>query len=169
MGSTRDRFSLDKLDIKILSALGRDGRMTKLQLSEEVYLSATPCWERMKKLEKSGVIKGYHARFDIRSLTGVSYSRVEITMQHFSISNATIFEKFIKTVPEVIECESVLGNVDFILKILSRNIEEYLQIIERIHIDSGVNISHKTFPVSKVVKEPNQVDIQQLYEIFMEN
>ncbi|MBL4836887.1 MAG: winged helix-turn-helix transcriptional regulator [Kordiimonadaceae bacterium] len=70
MKHIKDPSKLDKLDIKILSALSRDGRMTKLQLSEEVSLSATPCWGRMKKLEKSGIIKGYHAAFDIRSLAG---------------------------------------------------------------------------------------------------
>jgi len=158
--------SLDKLDVRILSALSRDGRMSKLQLSEEVYLSATPCWERMKKLEKSGMIRGYHASFDMRALVGGSYSRVEVSILDFSITNAIIFERFIMSVPQVIECESVLGGVDFLLKILSRDIEDYQQIIEHICLDCGVTISHKTFPISKVIKDPTHVDIAQLHKII---
>lgn len=157
---------LDKLDIKILSALSRDGRMTKLQLSEEISLSATPCWERMKKLEKSGIIKGYHAAFDLRALTGVFYTRVEVTIRNHTIHRAEKFEKIIKSMPEVIECEAVLGSVDYILKILSQNIENYQQIIAQIHEEEDIELDYRSLPVSKVIKEPYQADILEIYETF---
>jgi len=142
--------------------------MTKLQLSEEVSLSATPCWERMKKLEKTGIIQGYHAAFDLKALTGVFYSRVEVTLKNYSMMTAAKFEKFIKSMPEVIECESVLGSLDYVLKVLSRNVEDYQETIERLCEQSGVEIDFRTFPVSKVIKEPNQTDVLEIYNTFVE-
>ena len=162
------RGSLDPLDIKILTALHLDGRMTKSQLSAEVFLSASPCWERMKKLEKIGIIKGYHAVIDLKALAGVSYYRVEIDIRQFSIAKGLSFEKFIRTMPEVIECEAIFGNVDYMLKILSLNVDDYQQTIEKIHLNCGVTFSHKTFPVSKVIKESHQLDIQLIYQNFLE-
>ncbi|MDX1653903.1 MAG: Lrp/AsnC family transcriptional regulator, partial [Candidatus Competibacteraceae bacterium] len=57
-------MKLDAYDIRILAALQRDGRMTKTRLAEEIHLSPSPCWERLRKLEKAGIIRGYHARVD---------------------------------------------------------------------------------------------------------
>ena len=93
MASMKYRGNLDHLDIKILTALHLDGRMTKSQLSAEVFLSASPCWERMKKLEKMGVIKGYHAAIDLKALANFSYSRVEIDIHQFLYCQRSIVRK----------------------------------------------------------------------------
>ena len=167
--SIKYRENVDLLDIKILSALNIDGRMSKSQLSVEVFLSASPCWERMKKLERNGIIKGYHAAIDLKALAGVCYSRVEIDIHQFTLAKGLLFEKFIKSIPEIIECESILGNVDYILKVLYHNLENYQQTIENLHLNSGVDFSHKTFPVAKIIKEPHQLDIQLIYQNFLLN
>jgi len=161
-------IELDKIDVKIISALHRDGRMTKLQLSEEVGLSATPCWERMKKLEKKGVIKGYHAELDLKKITYLYFSRVEITIKDHTLAKASSFEKIICSISEVIECEAVLGNIDYVLKILSRNIEEYQLIIEKL-LDSCLPIvlDYKTLPVSKIIKEANQSNIHEILTRYL--
>lgn len=150
MSYAKVRENIDLLDIKILSALNLDGRMTKSQLSAEVFLSASPCWERMKKLEKIGIIKGYHAAIDLKALAGISYCRVEINIRQFTLAKGLIFEKFIRAMPEIVECEAIFGDVDYILEILSVDIEDYQQTIENIHLNSAVNFSHKTFPVAKI-------------------
>jgi len=165
--SIKNRENVDLLDIKILAALNIDGRMTKSQLSAEVFLSASPCWQRMKKLESVGIIKGYHAAIDLKALAGVSYSRIEINIHQFTIAKGLLFEKYIRAMPEVVECEATLGSVDYILKILSRNVENYQNTIEKIHLESKINFSHKTFPVSKIIKESHQLDIQFIYQNFI--
>lgn len=57
---------LDAIDLKILDAIQRDGRITKLALADQVGLSPTPCWTRLRKLEKAGIVSGYHARIAMR-------------------------------------------------------------------------------------------------------
>ena len=57
---------LDPIDIRILATLQKEGRITKLALAERVNLSPTPCWERLRRLEKAGLITGYHARLSLR-------------------------------------------------------------------------------------------------------
>jgi len=162
------RITLDRIDIKIICALHRDGRMTKLQLSEEVGLSATPCWERMKKLEKNGIIKGYYAELDLKKVTYISLSRVEITLKDHTLAKAAIFEKIINSMPEVTECEAVLGNIDYVLKVLYRNVEEYQTIIENLlERCLPIEIEYKTLPVSKIVKEINQSNMHEVITRYL--
>ena len=66
---------LDAIDLKILDAIQRDGRITKLALAEKVGLSPTPCWMRLRRLEKAGIISGYHARGDRRVVKPVDCER----------------------------------------------------------------------------------------------
>lgn len=159
-------MKMDKLDIKILSALYQNGRMTKLQLSDVVGLSATPCWERIKKLEKAGIIQGYHAEVDLRELANVSFSRVEITLRNYSLSVARKFEEMIRQFPQVTECEAVLGEVDYILKVLSRGVDDYLKIIETIQSLGHIEVDYKTLAISKVIKTPQQTNLEEIYNHF---
>ncbi|PHZ86522.1 Lrp/AsnC family transcriptional regulator [Paremcibacter congregatus] len=159
-------MKMDRLDIKILSALCQNGRMTKLQLSDVVGLSATPCWERIKKLEKAGIIQGYHAELDLRELANVSYSRVEVTLKNYSLSVSRKFEQMIEKMPQVIECEAVLGDVDYILKILSRGVDDYLAIIEEFTTTGHIEFDYKTLAVSKVIKSPHQTNVEEIYNYF---
>ncbi len=158
--------NLDKFDIKIISALQLDGRITKLQLAEKIGLSATPCWERMKKLEKAGIIKGYHAELDICKLIDVFYTRIEITLKKYSLALAAEFEKLLCYLPEVIECEAMLGDVDYTIKVLSRNMEEYQQFIEKILKDDRFEIDFKSFPVSKIIKQSNHLNVEKIYNHY---
>ncbi|SEK38889.1 transcriptional regulator, AsnC family [Colwellia chukchiensis] len=163
MSKTNKKVGLDRIDLKILSALSRDGRMTKLQLSEEVGLSATPCWERMKKLEKNGTIKGYRAELNLNKIIDVSYYRVEISIKNYSTAKANEFEKLVASIAEIVECEAVLGSIDYLLKIVSPHIDAYQKTIEYLLGCSDLDIDHKTIPISKNVKTASQLDIKKLY------
>ena len=68
MAATR----LDAIDLRILDAVQRDGRITKLALADKVGLSPTPCWMRLRKLEKAGIVSGYHASIAMRSIAPVA-------------------------------------------------------------------------------------------------
>lgn len=76
MGAPR----LDAIDIRILDAIQRDGRITKLALAERAGISPTPCWTRLRRLEKAGIITGYHARLSLRLVAPVASILVEVTL-----------------------------------------------------------------------------------------
>ena len=95
---------LDAFDIKILAALQRNGRMTKLKLAEEINLSPSPCWERLRRLEEAGIIRGYHAEIDIDQLTRSTVVFVEVTLQSHQAHDFRRFEDTIKEIPEIVEC-----------------------------------------------------------------
>jgi len=164
MKHSADFTKLDPFDVKILEALHRNGRITKLQLAEEIGLSSTPCWERMNKLERASVIQGYHAELDYRKLVSVSYFRVFITIRNYTLAISRTFEKMVKAMTEVIECEAVLGERDYVLRIMANSVDEYVLTME--DILGKVEIDYQTLPVSKVVKSQRDVNIEELYDRF---
>ncbi len=156
------KVTLDKIDIKIISLLQKNGRITKLELSDKVALSATPCWERMKKLERNGIIKGYSAEIDIDKLINYSMSRVEITLKNYTTAKAAEFEKVVNSMPEIVECEAVLGHIDYILKVFSADVDEYQKTIERLLNNSQLDIVHRTLPISKTIKKLEHINVQDI-------
>ena len=73
-------LKLDAIDLRILDAIQRDGRITKLALAEKAGLSPTPCWMRLRKLEKAGIVTGYHASVAVRAIAPVATVLVEVTL-----------------------------------------------------------------------------------------
>ncbi|WP_321397064.1 Lrp/AsnC family transcriptional regulator [Emcibacter sp.] len=165
MSSYLTRLKLDRLDFKIISALLKRGRITKVELSEQVGLSASPCWERMKRLEKEGIIRGYHADIDFSKLMNISCFRVEVTLHNYSMNVARQFEELVRRLPEVIECEAVLGRVDYILKVAAPSIEQYQELIERILDQEKISFDYVTFPVAKPVKSLHDMSLQALVDM----
>jgi Lrp/AsnC family transcriptional regulator, leucine-responsive regulatory protein len=120
---------LDKIDLTILKKLQEDGRMTNLQLSQEIGLSPAPTLERVRKLEKTGFIKSYHAVVNEEEL-GIGIKaiiQVSLTRQ---IENAIqSFVKKISTIDEIVECIQVTGSFDYQLKIMVENIPAFNKLI----------------------------------------
>ncbi|TIT99287.1 MAG: Lrp/AsnC family transcriptional regulator, partial [Mesorhizobium sp.] len=71
-------LKLDQIDLKILDVVQRDGRITKLALADKVGLSPTPCWMRLRKLEKAGIVSGYHAKVAMRAVAPVATVLMEV-------------------------------------------------------------------------------------------
>ncbi|MFC3051865.1 Lrp/AsnC family transcriptional regulator [Kordiimonas pumila] len=144
---------LDRFDVAILEALQRDGRMTRVKLSEVVGLSPTPCHERVKRLEKDKYIKSYHAQVDINRFMKISLVYVTITLGSHRASDFTIFERNIKQYPEVLECHALGGGIDYILKVIAHNITDYQNFMEGL-LESNIGINqYFTHFVTKPVKE----------------
>jgi len=107
---------LDRIDRKILVELQQDGRLSNVELARRVGLSATPCLERVKKLEREGYILGYKAVVDPAKLGQGLSVYVEVTITKTS---ADVFDEFsaaVKKHNEIIECHLVSGNFDFLLR-----------------------------------------------------
>src|SRR6478735_806782 len=106
---------LDPIDLKILDAIQRNGRITKLALAEQVGLSPTPCWMRLRKLEKAGIVSGYHARIAMRVIAPVATVLMEVTLASHRQADFDRFERVIRDIPEIVACWSVGGGVDYVL------------------------------------------------------
>ncbi|MBB4566912.1 Lrp/AsnC family transcriptional regulator [Rhizobium leucaenae] len=155
-------MKLDAIDLRILDAIQRDGRITKLALAEKVGLSPTPCWLRLRKLEKAGIIAGYHAHLAPRRLAAVASVMVELTLANHRQSDFERFERAISSIPEIIACWSVGGGVDYILKIMTPTIDAYQRLIDGL-LDRDLGIErYFTYIVTKTVKEETVLPIANL-------
>lgn len=152
---------LDRFDLKILEILSRDGRITKSRLAEAINLSISPCWERVKRLEKAGVIQGYSARIDARVLVPRTPVWVQIELKAHNAESFARFEALVMETPEVTECVAVGGGVDYLVKFEARSIDGYQRLMDR-WLVSDVGIErYFTYIVTKTVKQ-SSVDIEAL-------
>ncbi len=119
----------DEIDLQILKDLQDDGRLTNVELARRAGISAPPCLRRVRALEDSGAIKGYHADVNASALGfGVSvFAQVGLSSQ--SESDLRAFEEKVAGWPLVRECHMIAGEADFLLKIVARNWDEYQQFL----------------------------------------
>jgi len=131
---------LDAIDLRILDALGRDGRMSNLALARLVNLTPTPCAERVRRLERDGYILGYAARIDPPSVGLKLLLIVHVTLDHGEYG---VFERFLaalEAIPEVTECLMVTGQFDFMLKVRVPDMNCYRAVLgDRLSAISGVS------------------------------
>lgn len=122
-------MALDKLDIAILNQLQQDGRMSNSTLAERIGLSQSACSRRLDNLEKSGVIKGYHARLSNAAMGYGMTAIVHISLSGQFEKSLAEFEAAIKRCPNVLSCHLMTGEYDYVLRIAARDLADY----ERIH------------------------------------
>lgn len=120
--------NLDRIDRQILEILQRDGRITNQALSEKVALSARACLERVRRLERAGVISGYMALVEPRKLGGLLTIVVEVSLRDQSQATHTRFEQRMRACDEVIECFLVSGSCDYVLRLACRNLDHYREL-----------------------------------------
>ncbi len=150
-------MKLDAIDLRILDAVQRDGRITKLKLAEVAGLSPTPCWLRLRKLEQSGLIEGYHARLAPRRLAPFATIIVEVTLANHRQSDFDRFERVVAATPQITACWSVGGGVDYVLKVMARDIDAYQRLIDRfLGADIGID-RYFTYIVTRTVKDDGAV------------
>lgn len=118
-------LKLDAVDIKILEILQGDARITTKALADQLNLSTTPVFERVKRLEREGLIKKYVALVDNKKLGLRLIAFISISLTKHSRSYLEKFVKEVEQYPEVMECYHIAGNYDFLLKVVVRNMEVY--------------------------------------------
>jgi Lrp/AsnC family transcriptional regulator, regulator of ectoine-degradation genes len=145
-------MKLDRYDLAILRILAQDGRMTKSRLAEEINLSISPAWERVKRLEDAGVIKGYRAEVNwLRAFKG-SRVIVEVTLARHTAPDMRRFEERIVGAPEVVQCHATGGGVDYVLHVLSQDIDHYQRFIDALLTEELGIEKYFTYIVTKEVK-----------------
>ncbi|WP_448529378.1 Lrp/AsnC family transcriptional regulator [Raineya sp.] len=150
-------LKLDELDQLILEKLQADAKITNAQLAKEIGLSPAPTLERVKKLEKLGVIKSYHAVVDANQIGLGVTTFVQVSLVSHKKSVIQSFVKKIEKIPNVIECHHMTGASDFLLKITAKDIPAYqklmLEVVSEIeeinHMQSMIVLS--TFKHSHVL------------------
>lgn len=153
---------LDPIDLKILDAIQRDGRITKLALAEAVGLSPTPCWMRLARLEKAGIVSGYHARIAMRVIAPVATVLMEVTLASHRQADFDRFERAVRDIPEIVACWSVGGGVDYLMKIMARDIDAYQRLVDALlGRELGID-RYFTYIVIKTVKEETVLPIEEL-------
>lgn len=146
------RVALDRVDIRILAALQRNGRVSKVELAKLVNLSPSACLERMRRLEKKKVILSYHANVNLSTVMPIQMFLTEITLDGHRAADFWKFERCIEKVPYVIECHALGGGIDYLLKIVASDVPAYQALIDDLlNQDIGIE-RYFTYVVTKVVK-----------------
>ncbi len=135
------RVKLDRIDRRILRDLQANGRMTNVELARRAGISAPPCLRRVRALEETGFIRGYHADINPEALGfGVTvFAQVGLTSQ--AESDLRQFEELIAGWPLVRECHMLAGETDFLLKIVAEDWDEYQRFLTT-QLTSAPNVSH---------------------------
>jgi len=141
----------DNIDKQILNALQQNARMTNRELAEQLNLSTTPVYERIKKLEKKGIIRSFVALLDAkkvnRGLTAITKVRLDV----HSTELIEAFTKKIKTFDEVMECYHTTGDADFILKVKVSDMDGYYRfIMEKLTLTADVAHIDTSFVLNEI-------------------
>ncbi|MCE1184891.1 Lrp/AsnC family transcriptional regulator [Zoogloea sp.] len=152
-------MELDALDLRILRALQKDGRLQNNELAREVGLSPSPCLRRVRQLEEAGVIKGYVALLDPalvgRQLT--IFARVWLRGQ--DVETVQAFTDAIRQLPEVLECHLMVGDCDFLLRIAIANLDEYRRFqVEHLTKIPSVQSVKTEIPI-QIIKQTTELPI----------
>ena len=116
-----ERHKLDSIDLRILSELQANGRITNVELSRRAKITAPPCLRRMRALEKAGYIKGYHADLDGKSLGYEVSGFAFVGLASQAEADLKRFEEQVRAWPQVRECVMLSGEVDYLLKCVAEN------------------------------------------------
>jgi len=134
-----DALKLDRIDIRILSHLQRNGRITNVDLADAIGLSPSPCLIRVKRLEKAGFIIGYGAQLQLEKLGTMQLVFTQVTLADHRREDFAKFEAAIRSIDEIVECHLVSGGFDYLLKFVTRSVVHYQSIVENV-LEQNVNI-----------------------------
>ena len=146
------RLALDDRDIKILSVLSREGRISKTELARRVNLSATPCWERMKRLEEAGLIRGYRADIALARIAAHVEVFVMVELESHRAEAFRIFEAGIGRHEEITDAWAIGGGFDYLLRVTSRDIDAYQRLVDAL-LEARIGMRrYFSYIVTKAVK-----------------
>lgn len=157
---------LDKIDIAILAELQANGRIKNVDLAEKVALSASPCLQRVKRLEKLGFIKSYRAQVELNKIIETVNIFTQITIAEHRLEDHRHFEKQIGKTPEVMECYLASGGYDYLVKFVCRSIIHYQDTIQTL-LDSDLGIhKYHSYVIMKEIVNKKAYPIEHLTKVI---
>lgn len=144
---------MDAVDRKILAELQQDGRLTVTELAERVRLSVSPCHRRLRALERSGAISGYHAYLDAEALGLTFKALVFVTMRAADRDTVDAFEEAVTAIPHVLQAQRLFGDPDYLLRVVAGDLAAFQKLYdERIATLPGVQRLSSTLVMKSVVE-----------------
>lgn len=158
------KIMLDEIDVRILSILQKDGRISKTALADAVSLSPSACLERMRRLEKKKIILSYHANVNLKVLLSHNTFFTEVTLRTHRANDFSVFENYIQKLENVVECYALGGGIDYLLKTVCPGVEHYQILLDRI-LESQIGVDrYFTYIVTKPVKYLPQLSVDHAIE-----
>lgn len=159
MKSKINTVRLDAWDLRILSELQADGRISKSELAKRVHLSASACSERLRVLETSGIIEGYYARLS-PSLTGsVIFVMVEVVLNRHRLEDQRHFETAVQGIPEILDCWAIGGRIDYLMRVAAPSMAAYQDFMEGL-LQASLGIDqYYSLIVTKSVKSNSPIPL----------
>ncbi|APR53272.1 Lrp/AsnC family transcriptional regulator [Sphingomonas koreensis] len=134
-------MAFDEIDRQIMAHLQADGRMTNVDLADRVGLTAPPCLRRVRTLEEKGAIRGYHADLDPVWLGYTITVFAMVSLKSQAETDLEAFESHVASIPEIRECYMLNGDIDFILKIVAKDLSSFQQFLTT-KLTTAPNVAH---------------------------
>lgn len=151
------RRDLDGIDRRILDELQVNGRLSIVELAKRVHLTKTPCSERVRRLERAGIIRDYHAVLDPAKVGLNHVTVVHVSLVRTSDNSLDEFNRAVNGIAEVQSCLMIAGQFDYMLKVRTRDIVHFRELLgEQISKLPGVKQTH-SFAVMETVKESDAI------------
>jgi len=162
-------YRIDATDIIILTELQKNGRIKNVDLADIVALSPSPCLQRVKRLEKMGLIQSYGARIAINKICNSIQVLTQFTIKQDTLEAHQLFQDAIKTYPEVMDCFMGSGGFDYQVRFVCKNICHYQKTIQAI-LDSNVQVSkYHSYVIMKEIVSRQDYPISALLTADIEH
>ncbi|MER9146899.1 Lrp/AsnC family transcriptional regulator [Mesorhizobium sp. M0871] len=159
MKSKPNPVQLDDWDIRILSEIQSDGRISKSELAKRVHLSASACSERLRVLQAAGIIEGFYARLSPALIGGIISIMVEVVLDRHRLEDQRHFEAAIQNAPEILDCWAIGGRIDYLMRVSSPTMAAYQDFMERL-LQAGLGINqYYSLVVTKPVKANSPIPL----------
>lgn len=156
---------LDRVDKKIITILQQEGRIANKELAEKIGLTTTPTLERVRRLEREGIIEGYSARIDKESIGRGFTAFVKVTLSVHQLNLLEEFTSAVKKIPEILACYHTTGDGDFLLQVVAKDTKDYEQLmrnklttlpdVERLHTSIVLNTIKDQSPIPVYHEDQN--------------
>jgi Lrp/AsnC family transcriptional regulator of ectoine degradation len=155
---------LDRIDQKILQILQQQGRITNQKLADQVSLSPSSCLQRVRRLETGGVIESYHARVNLTRVARHIICIATVSLRNHTQDEFTAFEALVEAIPEVVECFTVSGESDFLMRIICPDMNRYVEINDQLVASNSYQVTINSYVVMKENKPFRGIDLKTLQE-----
>ncbi len=150
---------LDSHDLLILQALQKNSNINTQELADQVNLSKTPCWRRVRKLEELGYIKKYVALLDQKKLALSVMAYVQVSMLNHDLKTLRTFDQFVEQSPYILDCNSTAGNFDYVMKVIAKDTTELENFLMRELLNLGVVQSTNTNLILRQKKSTTELPL----------
>lgn len=148
-----ENVKLDRTDLLILRTMQENGRVTNVELAHQIGISPPPCFRRVKRLEKEGYIKGYHAEIALEKIGYGMTVFIHVSLANHAEADLMAFPALVDKWPEVQSCYMLMGETDFILKVVARDLKTFQEFLTS-KVLVAPNVAHvKSYPAVKRTKD----------------